>query len=114
MGGSIDWLCGVFDTKEPNKCGNVSTREFLYAVTEFVDNSEAVNVKGCTLHRKSCESIEFVLDSFGSSFLGDFLNDYQAVKSQKNTIPETYMTVLNAVIDKYSRISIKEFIKRWF
>lgn len=108
---SIDWLCGVSDVKEPNKGdNNISTKDFLHAIIEFVDNSEEVKIKGCTLHGKCCESIEFVLVSFGSSFLGDFLNDYQAVKSLKNTIPETYMTVLNAVIDKYSKIALKDLL----
>ncbi len=107
---SIDWLCGVSEAKEPNRGSNISTKDFLHAIIEFVDNSEAVNIKGCTLHGKNCESIEFVLVSLGSSYLGDFLNDYQAVKSLKNTIPETYMTVLNAVIDKYSRIALKDLL----
>lgn len=106
---SIDWLCGISDTKEPNKGdNNISTKDFLYAITEFVDNSEVVNKKSCTLHGKSCESIEFVYEGFGISFLGDFIKDYQAVKSLKNTIPETYMTVLNAVINKYSTKTIKD------
>lgn len=108
LGVSIDWLCGVSDTKEPNKGGNISTRDFLCAITEFVDNSEAVNVKGCTLHGKSCESIEFIIECFGISVLSDFIKDYQAVKTLKSTIPDTYITLLNAVIDQYSTKSIKD------
>lgn len=107
---SIDWLCGVSDVKEPNKGdNNISTRDFLCAITEFVDNSEEVNIKGCKLHGNSCQSIEFIINSFCDSFLSDFIKDYQAVRVIKNTIPSsTYETVLNAVIEKYSKGDIKD------
>ncbi|MBQ1992766.1 MAG: helix-turn-helix transcriptional regulator [Clostridia bacterium] len=106
---SIDWLCGVSDVKEPNKGdNNISTKDFLYAITEFVDNSNAVNINYDTFYNKNRTCIEFVLSSYGEVLISDFLNDYQAVKSLKNTIPETYVTVLNAVIDKYSKNEIKD------
>lgn len=111
LGVSIDWLCGVSEAKEPNSGDDkISTKDFLYAMIEFVDNSEGVNIKNCILRGNNCQSIEFVLFNSGWSFLSDFLNDYQAVKSLKNTIPETYNTVLGAVIDKYSRIAIGDLL----
>lgn len=109
LGVSIDWLCGISDNREPNKGGNISTKDFLYAVTELVDNSEKVNVKGCTLHGNLCQSIEFIINSF-DSYLSDFIKDYQAVKVLRNTIPETYTMLLNTVIEKYSKKDIKKLL----
>ncbi|MEE1280974.1 MAG: helix-turn-helix transcriptional regulator [Acutalibacteraceae bacterium] len=105
---SIDWLCGISNSKEPNKGDNISTKDFLYAVTEFVDNSEAVFFDERVLYDTDCRSIEFAIEAYCDIVLVNFIKDYQAVKSLKNTIPDTYKTVLNAVIDKYSENEIKD------
>lgn len=107
LGVSIDWLCGISDTKEPNRSGNINTKDFLYTITALIDNTEKQEVVGVSDWGTFTYWTNYVFSTNGvNTPFEDFVNEYEAVK--KISLPDsTYAMVVNTVIEKYSKLSIK-------
>lgn len=107
---SIDWLCGISNAKEPNRGGDLSTKNFLLAIGEMVNNFDEFKTVSTLRGGENAIQFEF-LTVCQVSKLDNFINEYLAVQKLKNSLEsDTYTSVMNTVIDKYSSYKINELI----
>ncbi|MEE0059205.1 MAG: helix-turn-helix transcriptional regulator [Acutalibacteraceae bacterium] len=107
---SIDWLCGISVAKEPNRGGDLSTKNFLLAIGEMVNNFDEFKIVPTLRGGENAVQFEF-LTVCQVSKLENFINEYLAVQKLKNSLEaDTYTSVMNTVIDKYSSYKINELI----